>query len=62
VQYQVRWLGWGPEWDQWYDLDKLGNAKELVEEYERMHDKKICNSRTKRHYFRGPTLKSAKAG
>lgn len=40
VQYQVRWLGWGPEWDQWYDLDELGNAKELVEEYERMHDKK----------------------
>ena len=41
VQYQVRWLGWGPEWDQWYDLDKLDNAKELVEEYEHLHDKKM---------------------
>ena len=34
TQYLVRWKGYGPEWDCWYALKDLENAKELVEEYE----------------------------
>ena len=34
TQYLVRWKGYEPEWDCWYSLQDLANAKELVEEYE----------------------------
>jgi hypothetical protein len=34
VQYLVRWTGYGPEFDQWYPLSQLENAKDLIAEYE----------------------------
>ena len=30
----IRWKGYGPEFDQWYNVKDLENAMELVEEYE----------------------------
>lgn len=35
VRYLIRWKGYGPEEDVWRSLKELGNASELVEEYER---------------------------
>ena len=35
TQYLVRWLGYGPEHDQWYPTKNLLNAAELIEEYEK---------------------------
>ena len=34
VEYLVRWTGYGPEWDRWYNVKNLDNAAELVREYE----------------------------
>ena len=36
VQYLVRWKGYGPEYDTWYRVKDLDNAKDLVEEYDRI--------------------------
>jgi hypothetical protein len=33
TQYLVRWLGWGPEYDQWVNKEDL-HAEELVPEFE----------------------------
>ena len=30
TEYLVRWLGWGPEADTWYNVKDLGNARDLV--------------------------------
>ena len=37
VRYLVRWKGYGPEDDQWRKLSKLGNADDLVTEYNNNH-------------------------
>jgi len=34
AQYLQRWKGYGPEYDEWRSLAKLGNCMDLVEEYE----------------------------
>ena len=34
VQYLVRWKGYGPEFDRWYNKDNLDDAREVVEDYE----------------------------
>ena len=34
VEYLVRWKGYGPEFDQWMSLKELGNADQLVADYE----------------------------
>lgn len=34
TKYLVRWLGYGPEWDRWYNMKDLDNAKDLIQEYE----------------------------
>ena len=34
AQYLIRWLGYGPEYDEWRSLAALGNCMELVEEFE----------------------------
>jgi hypothetical protein len=34
VSYLVRWTGYGPEWDEWLPLSRLGHCKELVAEFE----------------------------
>ena len=34
TEYLVRWKSYGPEYDQWYNVKRLGNAEELVQEYE----------------------------
>jgi hypothetical protein len=33
----VRWKGYGAEFDQWYGIDLLDHATELVDDYERKH-------------------------
>lgn len=33
IEYLVRWTGYGPEWDRWYNVKNLDNAAELVREY-----------------------------
>ena len=33
VRYLIRWKGYGPEDDQWRTLNELGNADNLVNEY-----------------------------
>lgn len=34
VEYLVRWKGYGPEWDRWYNVKELDNAVGLVDDYE----------------------------
>lgn len=34
TEYLIRWAGYGPEWDRWYNAKDLGNAAELVRKYE----------------------------
>ena len=34
TQYLVRWLGYGPEFDEWYNIKDLTSVQELVDEYE----------------------------
>lgn len=35
TQYLVRWLGYGPEFDQWMPEHRLAHAPDLVQEFER---------------------------
>ena len=34
IEYLIRWKGYGPEFDQWYNVKHLGDAAELVQDYE----------------------------
>ena len=34
LEYPVRWKGYGPEWDRWYNVKAPDNAAALVEDYE----------------------------
>lgn len=34
TQYLVRWRGYGPEWDKWFSVNNLDNAKDLIKDYE----------------------------
>ena len=34
-KYLVRWLGYGPEWDQWILKHRLNNAQDLIDDYEK---------------------------
>ncbi len=34
TEYLVRWLGYGPEYDTWTNIRDMGNAKELVDDFE----------------------------
>ena len=36
-QYLVKWAGWGPSHNVWYDREDLGGAEELMEDYDRLH-------------------------
>ena len=33
VEYLVRWTGYGPEWDRWYNIKDFDNATNLVHDY-----------------------------
>lgn len=33
TKYLVRWKGYEPEWDRWYNVKDLDNAKDLVSDY-----------------------------
>ena len=41
TQYMVKWLGWGPEYNEWRSLSYLDNCLELVEEYEERQRTKL---------------------
>ena len=47
VQYLVRWKGYGPEFDRWYDEVELENARELIEVYE--HEARGMRGPRRRH-------------
>jgi hypothetical protein len=34
TQYLARWKGYGPEWDQWLEESELGNALDLIKDFE----------------------------
>ena len=34
IKYLMRWTGYGPEWDRWYNVKNLDNAADLVRAYE----------------------------
>ena len=34
IEYLVRWKGYGPKWDRWYNVKELDNAAALVDDYE----------------------------
>ena len=34
TEYLVKWKGYGPQWDRWYNVKELQDAQELVKEYE----------------------------
>ena len=34
TEYLVRWKGWGSAYDQWMNIKDLGNARDLVREYD----------------------------
>ena len=33
IEYLVKWKGWGSEWNSWMLITELGNAHELIEDY-----------------------------
>ena len=39
TEYLVRWVGWGPEHDSWFNVKDLGNARDLVEEFDREEER-----------------------
>ena len=41
TEYFVRWKGYGPEYDRYYNIKDLNNARKLIDDYK----KKIANSR-----------------
>ena len=34
IKYLMRWTGYGPEWDRWYNVKDLDNAADFVRAYE----------------------------
>lgn len=34
-KYRVRWVGWGPEWDEWFSEEALDGAEACLEEWKR---------------------------
>ena len=34
AQYLLRWKEYGPKWNEWRSITKLGNCMDLVEDYE----------------------------
>ncbi len=34
TQYLIKWQGWGPAHNAWYNEEDLGSAKELIREFE----------------------------
>ena len=34
TEYQVKWVGWGSEWNQWISEEDCAGAPELIREYE----------------------------
>jgi hypothetical protein len=40
IEYLIRWLDYESEWDRWYNVKNLANAKNLIVDYE----KKLFNS------------------
>ena len=36
IEYLVRWLGYGPEWDVWYNIEDLQQASDLITDYKRI--------------------------
>ncbi len=37
TQYLARWKGYGPEYDTWMSLKELGNAEDLIKEYDKAY-------------------------
>ena len=35
IEYLVCWQGYGPEYDQWYNVKYLNNAQQLVKDYKK---------------------------
>ena len=38
-QYLVKWLGYGPEYNEWKFIEKMAGSLKLIEEYEKQHPK-----------------------
>ena len=34
TEYLIRWLGYGPEFDQWYNVKHLSSSQDLIASYE----------------------------
>jgi len=34
IEYLVKYVGWGAAWNEWHPIELLGNARDLVEDYE----------------------------
>jgi hypothetical protein len=58
VEYLVRWLGQGPEYDVWYSIDDLHDASELVAEYDKEFEPTVAidsaESTLTQHGFHNP--------
>ena len=48
TEYLVRWKGWGPQWDEWFNVKNLDDATDLVEDYEREMDTAAASSNAMR--------------
>ena len=59
VQYLVKWLGYGAAANQWYDLEHLSDALDLVKAYDESHENEVvpplaAASRAPRSVMREP--------
>lgn len=52
VQYMVVWKGWGKVGGVWYDVDDLGNATELIKEFEAKQSQLRRSGRRTRMFMR----------
>jgi hypothetical protein len=59
VQYLARWKGYRPEYDQWLSESELGNAREMIRDFEEAEARKQLAAKAARDGRRSNRVKGA---